>query len=144
MGRSEYHKVLFQAAKDMPKFWLPRQHETSANRLSLSYLCCREVMYKCVSLDSGILDSSVCAVVYEGTQDESAELCLMYCAPQENIASGRGIEAEMVLSFTSCYISLSTTPLCNISSSAIIAVHIRQCVLGSDVFCDHEEVESMV
>lgn len=77
MGRSEYHKVLFQAAKDMPKFWLPRQHETSTNGLSLSYLCNREVTYKYVLLDSGILDSNVRAILYETTQDESAELCLI-------------------------------------------------------------------
>jgi len=40
----------------------------------------------------------------------------------ENIARGRGLEANIALGFTLRYISLLTTPLCNISCSALAAV----------------------
>ena len=39
-----------------------------------------------------------------------------------NIARGRGLEANIALGFASRYISLSTTPLCNISRSALAPV----------------------
>jgi len=39
-----------------------------------------------------------------------------------NVARGRCLRANIALGFASCYISLSTTPLCNISRSALAAV----------------------
>ena len=39
-----------------------------------------------------------------------------------NIARGRGLRANIALGFALCYISLSTTPLCNISYSALTVV----------------------
>jgi len=44
------------------------------------------------------------------------------CALQENIAHGRGLEANIAIGFASCYINLQTVPLGNISRSALVAV----------------------
>jgi len=39
-----------------------------------------------------------------------------------SIARGRGLGVNIALGFALCYISLSTMPLCNISSSALATV----------------------
>ena len=56
-------------------------------------------------------NSTLCTLQYR--------LCLSLW---ESIVCGCGLEADIALGFTLCYNSLSTTPLCTISSSALVAV----------------------
>ena len=92
----------------------------------------------------------ICLLLYEAIEDEMAEVCFVlhnaHSVPLVNIAPGKafrrccnkqyrlrlcttetiarrcGLEANIVLGFTLCYISLSTTPLCNIPHSALTVV----------------------
>ena len=65
-----------------------------------------------------------------GTQNVSNQIIALGLSIQglvshiikENIACGCGLEANIAFSYASCYISLSTGPMCNISHSAIAAV----------------------
>jgi len=47
-------------------------------------------------------------------------VAIIYAVANELSARGHGLEADIALGFTSCY-RFSTTPLCNISHSALTA-----------------------